>query len=99
MSNNAIIKAISAVIALGITGTSTSLYADNNGQAMMQASPVPGMERCFGIAKAGMNDCGNAKHHCSGEAKIEGNKSEWIYVPQGLCKRIVGGSTQSTPQS
>lgn len=99
MSNNVIIKAIYAVIALGITGTSTPVLADNSGQAMMQSSPVPGLERCFGIAKAGMNDCGNAKHHCSGGAKIDGDKTEWMYLPQGLCKRIVGGSTQSSPQS
>lgn len=98
MSNNAIKTAISAVIALGISGTGTALLADTTGAAMMQGSAIPGMEKCFGIVKAGMNDCGNASHNCSGEAKINGGKNEWIYVPQGLCKKIVGGST-GIPQS
>jgi uncharacterized membrane protein len=104
MSNKMIINAISAVLALGITGTSTPLLAHQppqsktSGQDMMQGPTIPGMERCFGIAKAGMNDCGNASHHCSGEAKIDNDKNEWLLIPTGLCNKIVGGSTQSSSQ-
>lgn len=105
MTNKIIINAISAVLALGITGTSTTLLAEQvqqnktAGQDMMQGPPVQGMERCFGVAKAGMNDCGNASHGCGGEAKIDRDKNEWIFIPTGLCKKISGGSTQSSPQS
>lgn len=103
MTIKTITNAISAVLALGIT--STSLAADQpqqptqppqqKGKAMMQGPALPGMERCFGIAKAGRNDCGNASHNCSGEAKIDRDTKEWIYVPEGLCSKITGGSTQS----
>jgi len=54
------------------------------------------MEKCYGIAKAGMNDCGNAQHACAGQAKQAGMGNEWIYVPKGLCNKIVGGSIQSS---
>ena len=96
MYKNLIIKTISAVLALA---TSSLLHANpESGEAMMNASPIKGMEKCFGIAKAGMNDCGNASHNCSGEAKIDGDKKEWLFVPEGLCKRIVGGSSK-VPQN
>lgn len=92
MIKNSLLKSFTAILALGIS--STALAANNEGAAMQQAAPIPGMEKCFGIVKAGMNDCGNASHNCSGEAKINNDKHEWVYVPQGLCKKIVGGSIQ-----
>ena len=49
-----------------------------------------GMEKCAGIAKAGMNDCGTAKHSCAGQASSNGG-DEWVYVAKGSCEKIVGG--------
>ena len=42
-----------------------------------------GHEKCAGIVKAGMNDCGTSKHNCSGQAKSNNQSDEWIYVPEG----------------
>jgi uncharacterized membrane protein len=100
MTNKIITNAISAVLALGITNVSLAANppppaASQKGKAMMQGPTLPGMERCFGIVKAGRNDCGNASHNCSGEAKIDRDKKEWVYVPEGLCTKITGGSNQS----
>ncbi len=52
------------------------------------------MERCYGIAKAGKNDCAtkSASHSCAGSAKVDGDKEEWILLPKGTCARIVGGN-------
>lgn len=98
MSDQPIKNAISAVLALGLACTGTAAIADtkpvNNDAAM--SAPIPGMEKCYGIAKAGMNDCGTANHNCAGEAKHDGDKNEWINVPTGLCQKIVGGKTSST---
>lgn len=85
MSNTKISQAIAAVIALGVSVGATA--AD-----MAMNTDIPGMEKCYGIAKAGMNDCGTATHACAGESKTDGAKTEWLHVPKGLCKRIVGGS-------
>ena len=51
-------------------------------------------EKCAGIAKAGMNDCGSldGKHSCSGQATVNSAAQEWVYVPQGTCAKIVGGT-------
>ena len=37
------------------------------------ASDLPGKEKCYGIAKAGKNDCAaaNGSHSCAGQAKAE----------------------------
>lgn len=56
------------------------------------------MEKCYGIVKAGKNDCADSKqmHSCAGEAKVNGGKSEWILLPEGLCDRIVGGNLKAS---
>lgn len=66
----------------------------------MAASPAlagkPGFEKCAGIAKAGMNDCGTSKHACAGQASKDGMAEEWVYVPEGTCKKIVGGKIKKS---
>ena len=51
-----------------------------------------GMEKCGAIVKAGKNDCGTSKHACAGQAKVDGDKEEWVYVPVGTCDKIVNGT-------
>nr|WP_255510999.1 DUF2282 domain-containing protein [Cyanobium sp. LEGE 06113] len=43
-----------------------------------------------------MNDCGTSKHSCAGEAKVSGDPEEWVYVPTGTCKKIVGGTLKKS---
>jgi uncharacterized membrane protein len=49
-------------------------------------------EKCYGIAKAGKNDCAANGHSCAGQAAKDANGKEWIKVPKGTCERIVGAS-------
>ncbi len=50
-------------------------------------------EKCAGIVKAGMNDCGalDGKHKCAGQARLDNADTEWVYVPKGTCTKITGG--------
>ena len=48
-------------------------------------------ERCYGITKAGQNDCANAVHSCAKQANVDHDQSEWIAVPKGTCERLAGG--------
>ena len=50
-----------------------------------------GKEKCYGIAKAGKNDCETATSACAGTAKVDGDPTAWVYVPRGTCEKIVGG--------
>jgi uncharacterized membrane protein len=64
--------------------------------AAAQAAPVAqpaGSEKCYGIAKAGKNDCAGAAHSCAGQATKDMDKSTYVYLPAGLCAKIAGGST------
>lgn len=49
-------------------------------------------EKCFGIAKAGQNDCASVSggHSCAGQSKVDGDKMEWKYVAKGSCKGMKG---------
>ena len=51
-------------------------------------------EKCAGIVKQGMNDCGSldGKHGCAGQARMDNDANEWIYVPRGTCTKITGGT-------
>ena len=37
------------------------------GHRAARAAQKDGTEKCYGIAKAGQNDCGTAKHACAGQ--------------------------------
>ena len=50
-------------------------------------------EKCYGVAKAGLNDCQTASHSCAGTATKDMDHASWIYVPAGTCAKIAGGST------
>ncbi|WP_343732111.1 DUF2282 domain-containing protein [Duganella sp.] len=50
-------------------------------------------EKCYGVAKAGQNDCGTAKHSCSGQAKADNEPDEWKFVPKGTCEKAGGKTT------
>jgi len=52
------------------------------------------MERCYGVAKAGKNDCQTASNSCAGQLKKDMQADGWLYVPAGLCGKIVGGSLE-----
>ena len=55
------------------------------------AQPKP-KEKCYGIAKAGQNDCGNlaGTHTCAGQSKTDFSFEDWKYVPKGTCKQLKG---------
>jgi uncharacterized membrane protein len=56
-------------------------------------APMPSYsaEKCYGIAKAGENDCASTGNHsCAGQAKLDSDPNSWIFVPTGYCDRIVG---------
>ncbi len=57
------------------------------------AAPTWKAEKCYGLAKAGKNDCASTGNNsCGGSSKINADGKAWIYVPAGYCERIVGGS-------
>jgi len=56
---------------------------------------APAAEKCFGIAKAGKNDCQTATSSCAGTSKRDAQQDAWLNVPKGTCEKIAGGSLAS----
>jgi uncharacterized membrane protein len=71
--------ALAGVIALGVAQSAHAQAGDK--------------EKCYGIAKAGQNDCGTAKHACAAQgAKVDKDPTEWKYVEKGTCDKMGGKS-------
>lgn len=51
-------------------------------------------EKCYGVVKAGHNDCGSAdgSHSCAGYSKTDADGGEWLALPKGVCEKLAGGS-------
>jgi uncharacterized membrane protein len=49
-------------------------------------------EKCYGVAKAGKNDCAGGAHACAGQSSKDNSPKEFIELPKGTCERVVGGS-------
>jgi uncharacterized membrane protein len=71
--------------------TSGGMLASTTAQAA-GAVVCAEQERCYGIAKAGKNDCATSSSGCSGSAKQDNLKDAWIYVPKGTCQKVAGGT-------
>lgn len=78
--------------AAAMVAGSTFAVADD---AMMGAGKADkaGMEHCYGVAKAGKNDCAATGHSCAGQSKKDMDKSSWVSLPTGVCAKLAGGST------
>ena len=74
-------SALASILALGLLGSAA-------------AAEDSGKEKCFGIAKAGANDCANLSgtHSCAGHSTAENGADEWKYVAAGTCAKM-GGKT------
>lgn len=62
------------------------------GLGTAQAAGTGDMDKCFGIAKAGKNDCASVTgaHSCAGQAKKDMDPMEWKYVAKGTCEKMGG---------
>lgn len=65
-------------------------------QAQTMPTQTSGKEKCFGIAKAGQNDCANltGSHSCAGQSTKDNAVDEWKYVAKGECKKAGGMSAE-----
>lgn len=75
------LTAIGSVLALGSALAAPTFAAD-----------APAMEKCYGVTKAGKNDCAGAAHACAGQSKANASGKDWIKLPAGTCERLAGGS-------
>ena len=77
-------SALASVLALGLL---SGAHAADDSKAK---------EKCFGIAKAGQNDCANLSgtHSCAGQSKADMSADDWKYVAKGTCAKLGGKTTE-----
>ena len=83
MKQSTIEAAIASVLALGFA-------------TAVSAQTVPeekAKDKCYGIAKAGQNDCAAGKHACAGQSTVDNDPVSWKYVARGTCEKIGGKTT------
>lgn len=85
-------KLIKSTVAafLSLTASHQVLAADND--------TTNGVEKCYGVVKAGMNDCHTATSSCSGSATKDGQADAFVLMTKGLCEKLVGGQLQAPPE-
>jgi len=70
--------AVAGIVSAGVAMNAEALSSDK--------------EKCYGIAKAGKNDCAAAdgSHGCAGHASVDNSPVEWKAVKKGECAEMGG---------
>ena len=84
-SNLIIASAVAAALALPLI---------SDAQGGPAPKPKFEAEKCYGIARAGKNDCQTTNSSCAGTSKRDTQGDAWVYMPKGSCEKIVNGSLQ-----
>jgi uncharacterized membrane protein len=54
------------------------------------------LEKCYGVAARGKNDCAEGAHSCVGQATRDRDPTSFVLVPKGDCQKLAGGKTQAS---
>jgi len=79
MDHESVIRtALMGLVALGVAHTPAT---------QAQATPK---EKCYGISKAGQNECAAGKNSCAGSSKVDNDPAAWKLVAKGTCVKVGG---------
>lgn len=84
-TNTIVTTALATLIALGGMGV----------QSTANAADKKDVEKCYGVAKAGKNDCKTMSNACAGHSVTDAQPDAFIALPEGTCERIAGGSLEA----
>ena len=80
------------ISALAIAGALTAAFSLMPAASTASAQ---GMEKCYGVSKAGKNDCAAGPGTtCAGTSTIDSQSNAWILVPSGTCEKLTDGSLE-----
>ena len=84
-TNTIVTTALASLIALGAMGAQTASAAEDKKD----------MEKCYGVVKAGKNDCKTLSSACAGHSTTDAQPDAFIAIPKGTCERLAGGSLEA----
>lgn len=93
MNQSVLTAALAGVL---LTGLAAPAFAN---EGAMAEKAMAAKEKCYGIAKAGKNDCKTASgsHSCAGQATKDNAPDEWKMVAAGSCEKE--GGKLSAPEA
>lgn len=95
MMNRTILLPSALAVAVGIALAAQAIPANAQAdpkKATMERMTKGKLEKCYGIAAKGKNDCAEGAHSCAGQATTDRDKGSFVLLPQGDCGKIAGGS-------
>ena len=71
--------AAASMLAMGVLAAAPAAHAESMG-------------KCFGVAKAGQNDCAGLSglHSCKGTSTVSYNPGDFAVKPAGTCEKLGG---------
>lgn len=82
----------SIAAAIGLVG----LAQASDASAQAASATKPAMEKCYGIAARGKNDCAAGAHSCAGQATKDRDPASFVLLPKGACGKIAGGKLSAS---
>lgn len=64
-------------------------------QMTMERMVKNNLEKCYGVAARGKNDCAEGAHSCVGQSTRDRDPQSFVLVPKGDCQKLAGGKTQA----
>ncbi len=83
-------KTVFAAALAGVIAAGAAMSANAEDKMMAGAK-----DKCYGIAKAGKNDCrsANGSHSCAGQAKADHDANDWKFADKAACEKEGGKLT------
>lgn len=79
--------AVGGLVSLGAVANASDKGMDKSMDKAASAT-----EKCYGVAKAGKNDCAANGHSCAAQGKKDADGKDWVKLPKGTCEKLAGGS-------
>jgi len=101
MKNAFVATSLAAAVTLALAMQTMPSRAASPEMEKMMMEAEEGMaagkiEKCYGVAKAGSNDCQTATASCAGSSTKDFDKAAFVVVPTGTCQKLAGGSLEAS---
>ena len=92
---------LAAAVGLALA-TPAQAQTDKSGRPMtkeqkmtMERMVKHNLEKCYGVAARGKNDCAEGAHSCVGQSTRDREADSFVLVPKGDCQKLAGGKTST----
>ncbi|MGE3280072.1 MAG: DUF2282 domain-containing protein [Alphaproteobacteria bacterium] len=83
--------ALAAAIGIALATGAQAQQMTKEQQQVMERMQKYNLEKCYGIAARGRNDCAEGAHSCVGQAVFDRDPASFLLVAKGDCQKIAGG--------